>query len=243
MKGRFEAFFTTQNNRLSQIEVLHQSLLDSSTAPVDVPHKILKLLKVYHDMLEIDRNTLRKSLNGMFTFNPSDKQELIEIEEQFFKSDENKISEKINHIDVFKVATMPFPEGEHFYAYIKMRREVAAYCERVSAYLLQLKSTLQVTEMRYRVYDVYEKGSGGVLNAYWQDPIKEVRQLLKNMTGKEDDESLLKMFAELTRILSAGNENEKAAAFYLSQLNKIADLHFTQVVDNEESYMRTVEMK
>lgn len=231
MKGRFEAFFTTQNNRLSQIEVLHQSLLGRSIAPVDVPNKILKLLNVYHDMLEIDRNTLRKSINGMFTFNPSEKQELLEIEEQFFKSDENKISEKINHIDVFKVATMPFPEGGHFYAYIKMRREIAAYCERVSAYLLQLKSTLQVKDLKYRVYDVYEKGSGGVLNAYWKDPINDVRQLCKNWTGKEDDESLLKLFAELTRILSAGHENAKAAAFYQSQLAKIADMNFVQVAE------------
>lgn len=235
MKKKFEAFFTSQSNRQFQIALLYEGLLDRSIAPVDVPHKILKLLKVYHEFLEVDRADLKKSLNRVlaFTFNPSEKKELLEIEEKFFKSDKNKLSEKISDDDAFKVATMQFDEGRNFYTYIKMRRELAAYCECVSALLLQLQQEIAGDDLKYLVYDVYEKGSGAVLNAYFKDPVKDVRHLLENLTANEADESLLKLFSELTRILGAGNENSAAAALYKKQLDKIAELNFVPVPAND----------
>lgn len=227
MKGRFEAFFTTQNNRLSQIELRYTALLNGSIAPVDVPRKLTKLLKIYAELLEVDRAYLKKSLNRVFTYNPSEKKELLEIEDAFFKSTKNKLSKKLDTTDAFKVALMPFDEGRRFYDYIQFCRRVTEYCKRVSAYLLQLKWEIAGDHLKYLKYDVYEKGSAGVLNVYMVDPVKDVRALLANLTGNEADESLLILFADITKILAAGNDNAKAAAFYDKQLQKIAALDFS----------------
>ncbi len=235
MKAKIGAFFTgkSQYSRYVEMSIIYESLLDHSIAPVDVPRKILKLLKVYLEFLEVDCEGLRKALKRVLTYNPSEKKELLEIEEKFFHSDKKKLSEKINPDDAFKVTTMHFDEGNHFYMYIKVCREISAYCERVSAFLLQLQKEIAGDDLKYLVYDVYEKGSGAVLNAYFTDPVKDVRQLLANLTANEADESLLKLFSDITRILGAGNENSAAAALYKKQLDKIAELNFVPVPAND----------